>query len=218
IDLRDTEAQRPEPIPKGVYCLEIEVKGGSAGREDCLRVAKNQRSPLLVLECTVIGGTYNGRKVWDYITVDLDESDRDDVPPIPSDKLEGLRTSVRMGRNRVRAIVDSANGLHPSDHSAATDAKRLLESYEALDGLRIYGQVDIRPATAKYAASNCLDFVVTIEDPSYPKEPAKVPAKGVVQLRRTATADPDDEIPFALAFFIISAVAWLVAGGSTLIA
>src|SRR5262249_51294068 len=128
IDLRDTEAQRPEPIPKGVYCLEIEVKGGSAGREDCLRVAKNQRSLLLVLECTVIGGTYNGRKVWDYITVDLDESDRDDVPPIPSDKLEGLRTSVRMGRNRGRAVVDSANGLHPSDHSAATDAKRLLES------------------------------------------------------------------------------------------
>jgi hypothetical protein len=30
--------------------------------------------------------------------------------------------------------------------------------------------------------------------------------------------DMDDEIPFVLAFFIISAVTWLVAGGSTLIA
>jgi hypothetical protein len=28
----------------------------------------------------------------------------------------------------------------------------------------------------------------------------------------------DDEIPFALAFFVVSAVAWLVAAGSTLIA
>jgi hypothetical protein len=34
----------------------------------------------------------------------------------------------------------------------------------------------------------------------------------------TPRSDMDDEIPFALAFFVVGAVAWLVAGGSTLIA
>jgi hypothetical protein len=44
-------------------------------------------------------------------------------------------------------------------------------------------------------------------------KPALVAPKAI-----TARGDMDDEIPFALAFFVAGAVAWLVAGGSTLIA
>lgn len=44
-------------------------------------------------------------------------------------------------------------------------------------------------------------------------DPAKLPAP----VRRDRKDDLDDEIPFVLAFFIINAAAWLVAGGSTLI-
>jgi hypothetical protein len=196
IDLRKTEAG-PEPFPAGIYILEIEVKGGSADREDCLRWAKNRRSALLHLEYTVVGGKHNGRKIWDYITVGFDESDKDDASPLELDRLEGFRASVRMGLNRVRAIIDSAHGLQPKDHSPAADAKRLLESYEALDGLRFCAQVDIEPARGKFSARNCVDFVITPELPDY-RPPASQPPDrtAVVQLKRTRAEDPDDEIPF----------------------
>jgi hypothetical protein len=47
---------------------------------------------------------------------------------------------------------------------------------------------------------------------------SKPPLPPPVDRTASRAQDFDDEIPFALAFFVVSAVAWLVAGGSTLIA
>jgi hypothetical protein len=197
IDLRDTDTQRDRsPIPDGVYCLKIAVKGGSADRNDCLRWAKNGRSLLLHLECTVVGGDHGGRKLWDYITCDFDESDKDDAPPLEVSKLNDFRASVRMGRARLRAILDSAYSLQPNDHSEAADAKRQLESYEELDGLIFCAQVETRPPQGKYAARNNIEFIITPDLPDYRKPPADPAGKTIVQLKRTRAQELDDEIPY----------------------
>jgi hypothetical protein len=193
IDLNDAETQRDRTlIPSGVYCLRITVKPGGAGPDGCLRQARNSRSLMLELECTVANGEHANRKVWDYITLEFDQSKRDDLPPVGSDKLEKYRTSVRMGRTKLRAIIDSAYQLQPNNDSEAARAKRRLERYDVLNGLTFYAQIESKPGGNGYGPRNYIDFIITPDLPDWPMQPAQV----ITPFRRSAAADMDDEIPF----------------------
>jgi hypothetical protein len=192
VDLNDTETQRGRSlIPPGVYELEITVKRGGAGDDGWLRLAKNQRSLMLELECKVVDGEYAGKKVWDLITVEFDETDAIHLSPIESSKLENYRTSVRMGRSRLRAIIDSAYGLEPNDDSEAVKEKRKLASYGDLHGLMFFAQVEERPGRDGYGPRNYIDFIITPDLPDWPQQPAKT----VIPLKRTLEEDLDDALP-----------------------
>jgi hypothetical protein len=63
--------------------------------------------------------------------------------------------------------------------------------------------------------------VVAVSPPKPGTGNSGIPAKPPLPPSKTAAARPDDmddSIPFVLAFFIVSAVTWLIAGGNTLIA
>jgi hypothetical protein len=202
IDLTDTGTQRQsdDPIPAGVYRLRAKVKAGTAGTYHLLKIAKNGVSLMLVLECTVIEGEHQDRKVWDYITCELDEQGT--ITPLPQDKLQKLQTSARLGRNRLRAIIDSAYKLDPNDKSeAAQEVRRRFDSYAAFDGIKFWAQVEERPAANGYGPSNNIDFIITPDLPDYPQEasapPTATPNKpsssgGPMSLRD----DMDDTVPF----------------------
>src|SRR5215472_1076734 len=64
IDLNEAETQGDrELIEPGVYGLEIHVKEGHAGADGWLKLAKNQRSLMLQLECKVVSAVTNKGKV-----------------------------------------------------------------------------------------------------------------------------------------------------------
>jgi hypothetical protein len=193
IDLRDTETQFDRTIPAGVYGLQITVKPGGEGPGGFLRRAKNRRQLMLELECTIATGEHKERKVWDYITLALDESERGDALPIPADQLSKFHTTVRLGRIRLRAILDSAYGLDPNDRSEATDAKRQLGSYGELNGLTFYAQVETKPGGNGYGPRNVVEFIVTPDLPDYPTQPTQ---QAIVPFKRTLEQELDDEIPF----------------------
>jgi Protein of unknown function (DUF669) len=86
IDLNDTEGRTL--IPPGVYALKIQVNYGNAGSDGVLRRAKNGHSLMLELECTVLDSKHAGRKIWEYLTVELD----DNGSPLAADKLDKLKT------------------------------------------------------------------------------------------------------------------------------
>jgi len=191
VDLNDAETQRDRSlIPPGVYCLEITVKRGGAGEDGWLKLAKNLRSLMLSLECKVVGGDYAGKKVFDLITLEFDETDSIHLSPIDPGKLDNYRTSVRMGRSRLRAIVDSAHALDPKDNSFVAKEKRKLMSYGDLMGLQFYAQVEEQPAREGYGPRNVIDFIITPDLPDYPKPSANT----AVALKRTAAEDLNDEI------------------------
>jgi len=194
VDLND--AKSDELLSSGVYCLEITVVPGRDGEDGYLRRAKNMRSLMLELIYKVVGGERAGFKMWDYITVDLDETDDPaNLPPLDPDKLANFRTSVRMGRVKVRAIVDSACGLLPNDDSDDAKAKRRFNSYGELHGLKFYGQVEQRPGHDGYGPRNYVDFVITPDLPDYPQQSTQ-PTKAVAPLKRTVAQDLDDDLPF----------------------
>jgi hypothetical protein len=186
IDLNDTEGRTL--IPPGVYALKIQVNYGNAGSDGVLRRAKNGHSLMLELECTVLDSKHAGRKIWEYLTVELD----DNGSPLAADKLDKLKTSVRIGRNKLRDIVDSAHHLDPNDTGEAAQKKRRLESYGELDELVFWAQIEKRAGDNGYGPRNYIDFVITPNLPDYPKKKEKEKAQTVVPVE----PDMDDSIPF----------------------
>jgi hypothetical protein len=192
INLNDTPTQRDRELaPPGVYCLKAEVTPGGAGDGGILRRAKNGRSLMLELKCEVVGGKHAGRYIWDYPTVELDDSGNGSLKPLDNETRINLQTSVRLGRVRVRAIIDSALGLDPNDRSPEAEKKRTLESWGEIDGLTFWAQVDERSGEGKYGPSNFIDFVIVPGDPMYPKT-----TQAVVP-RKSREEDMDDAIPFS---------------------
>jgi hypothetical protein len=179
IDLNDVPVDR-ELIEPGIYRLEISVKEGHGGTDGWLKLAKNQRSLMLQLECKVIDAVtkkgehtsseHAGKVVRDWITLEFDETDAIHLPAITVAELERYRTSVRLGRKKLRAIVDSAHALDPNDDSFVAKEKRKLASYDELNGLRFYAQIEERAGQGKYGPSNTIDFVITPDLPDYPKQ------------------------------------------------
>ena len=86
IDLNDVQVDR-ELIEPGIYGLQIAVKEGHSGKDGWLKLAKNQRSLMLELECKVTAAVtkkgeltpseHNGKVVRDWITLEFERNRRD---------------------------------------------------------------------------------------------------------------------------------------------
>jgi hypothetical protein len=66
------------------------------------------------------------------------------------------------------------------------------ESWDGLTGLKFWAQTKNRPAQNGYGPSMDIDFIITAEDPAYPRT-----AKELVPVpRKSAREELDDEIPY----------------------
>ena len=192
-------------LPAGVYQLKVEVVSGGRGPDGTLTLAKNGCTMHVQLVYTVNAGDYRNRKIWDYLTVTLDEhavvldEHGNPLPPLEAaKKLDKLRTAVRMGRSKIKALINSARGLNPDDKSAATEARRSIESHDDLNGMIFWADVGVRAGSGGYGPSNFVDYIVQPGDPDYPKAAAQeAPSMAVVLAPpRTAAEEMSDEIPF----------------------
>jgi hypothetical protein len=200
VNLNEAEDMNRGVAPPGPYWLKARLKRGGAGEDGLLRLARNQHGLMVELECTIIDNDeWRGQKLIDYITVGLQEYDPSDIdaPPIFADKKEGLQTAARIGLSKLKALVNSAYGLMPSDTSAEACEKRTLESYAVLDGICFMAQVEVRPSEGKYRERNVIDFIITPDDPAY--KPRGSTSKAVAtraKPKSTVQDDRDDQIPF----------------------
>jgi hypothetical protein len=212
INYADAE-DRLAPIPAGMYELKVEVMLGTYGEDNTLMLAKNGCSMHVAFVYTVNKGDYRKRKIWDYVTVAIDESAASRLKPA---ELNKLHTAVRIGRSKIKQLINSARGLDPDDKSEATDAKRVINSHEDLTGMIFWAEVGERPGSGGYGPSNYIDHILQRGDADYPEaatqaraiSPAKsaaanggAPAESKPPLppSRIAPAkkdDLDDEVPF----------------------
>lgn len=98
--------------------------GGYATRSE------NTGAVYLDCEFTVMGGKFNKRKVWSNV---------------------GLYSSKgpkwgQMGRSFIRAALESARGIKPSDQSEAAMKARMVNGLADLDGLEFVAQIDVQKA------------------------------------------------------------------------
>lgn len=191
LDLNEAERQGGQLIPPGPYWVRSKIKARGAGDEGLLRAAKNGPTIMLELVLTVASGEHAGHTLVDLITVDYDP----DLGPL-SGKDDNFKAARRIGRAKLRAIIESARNIRPDDDTPEAQEGRRVESFLEFDNLTFAVQIDEQPARNGFRARNIVDFVIVPGDPAYPAGVgAPAPAGGSQVVVRERGMD-DEMIPF----------------------
>src|SRR6516165_5035274 len=107
-DLNKPGTQRSfDVIPENTICvLQMKIRAGGAGDasdQGWLKRAGNKLSEGIDCECTVVGGDYNGRKIWQLFTIRGSE---------PGHAQAGV-----ISMQFFRALFESAKGVRSDDKS-----------------------------------------------------------------------------------------------------
>jgi hypothetical protein len=158
INLNDVKPDR-DLVPPGIYQLRGKLKPGGAGEAGALVLSKSGCLEMIRLECAIINNKHAGQKVWEYISINFLA---DQVSPSASpEEIEGYKEAVRIGRLKLRALIDSAREIDPKDNSDEAQKRRDLADYFDLDGLTFWAWIDTKPGKGGYADKSVIWFIIT---------------------------------------------------------
>jgi len=149
-----------EVIPQGTIA-KVHMKIRPGGYDDPAKgwtggyATRSEATGAVYLDCeyTVIGGKYNKRKVWSLIGLHS--------PKGP--KWES------MGRSFLRAALESARGIKPSDASDTAMKARQISGFADLNGLEFVVKIDVEEAEAGsgYSDKNKINNVIPVGHKDY---------------------------------------------------
>jgi hypothetical protein len=131
-----------------IAVVQLNVRAGDAGEDGILKRSKTGTSEGLDCELVVVGGEYDKRKFWDWMTV--------------SGTTDGHKQAADITHRKLRAIIECARGIKPADVSEAAKKARVAE-YADFDGIRFLAQIGVEPAKGDYRAKNFLAQIITPE-------------------------------------------------------
>ena len=116
----------------------------------CITLGRNEGTAYLNCEFVILEGKYAKRKVFDKIGI------------------EGNEKWVNAGKARIKAILESANGISPRDTSEKAVKARQIESYLDLNGLDIVIKIGIEhDSTGIYQDRNRVAAIITPDHAQY---------------------------------------------------
>lgn len=159
MNFADAEEQTGDLIPHKTP-VKVVMKIRAGGHNDSQQgwsggYATMAESGAVYLDCefTVMGGKYNKRKIWSLIGLHS--------PKGP--KWAG------MGRSFIRAALESARGVAPSDTSERAMSARQINGLGDLDGLEFAAFVDVQKAEegSGYSDKNVIQNVIPATHKDY---------------------------------------------------
>jgi hypothetical protein len=158
-----------------VAVVQLNIRPGDAGENGILKRSKTGEAEGLDCELIIVGGPYDKRKFWEWLTV--------------SGTTDGHAQAADISRRKLRAILESARGIKPTDVSEAAKKARVA-AYADFNGIRFLAQIGVEPAKGDYRPKNFLAQIVTPERKEWqPVEQVAPPAAAAV-----ATAKPGNVI------------------------
>jgi hypothetical protein len=147
-DFNYAGAQRSfDLIPDGtIAVVHLTIRPGDAGLDGILKRTKNGDAEGLDCELTVVDGEYAKRKLWSYMLV--------------GGTTDGHAQAADISIRRLRAIIESARGILPTDVSEAAKKARVV-GYADFDGIRFLCKIGVEPARDGYKAKNIVAEVIT---------------------------------------------------------
>ncbi len=171
-DFNDAEQQTSfDLIPKGTLAkVRMTLKPG--GFDDAARgwtdgyatESFDTGSVYLAAEFVVLQGEYVRRKLWSNIGLYSPKGD----------------TWGNMGRTFIRAVLNSAYGVLPSDQSPEAQNARRIASFAALDGIEFVARIDVEK-DSKGENRNVVKIAIEPDHKDYAAlmgVPSKVPTGG----------------------------------------
>lgn len=148
-DLNSASEQRTgDLIPDGtIVNVHMTVRPGNSGEGGWLKRSKAGDSQALDCEFTVLDGAYAKRKFWSLMTME--------------GTTEGHAKAAEISAARLRAILESVNGIRPDDESPNAAVKRRVNSLGEFDGVRFVAKVGIEKGKDGYKDKNSLAAVIT---------------------------------------------------------
>ena len=133
---------------------DIEISEFGAGQ--WFKQSQSSKAKWMELEFTIIGGEFDRRKFWDRIFVDGDKMGQSGIPQ-----------AKEIGLSTLRQIIESANGLDPTDMSEAAQQRRNISGIMDLNGMEICAKIGIKRGTNGYSDSNKLTAAMTPNQTGY---------------------------------------------------
>ena len=129
-----------------IAVVQLNIRPGDTGEDGLLKRSKTGEAEGLDCELVVIGGDYDKRMFWEWLTV--------------SGTTDGHAQAADISSRKLRAILESARGIKPADVSEAAKKARVAE-YTDFDGIRFLAQIGVETAKGDYRAKNFIAQVVT---------------------------------------------------------
>jgi hypothetical protein len=167
LDFNNADDAKFELIPEGIYRLCARVKTGS----ECsvLKTTKSGMLQYLDLELTVESPVeFKGRKLRDRINCHYVGPEASKVAG-NHDEIGRFRASARIGRSRLKGILESAHNIDPHDHSPEAQEKRRISNLLEFDLLSFVGKVVIEKGTNGYRDKNVLRYPIKNDMVEWPK-------------------------------------------------
>jgi hypothetical protein len=176
LDLSDAPEQRADgaTIPDGTYAKVVAQlrPGGVDGVDEIdrglLRQSQTSDARMLDFEFTVSWPPAHAKKkFWQLMTVTGGKVDE-----------KGSSIAWNITKTTLRAMIDSALGLDPSDNSAATIVKRQVRGFSDFDRIEFVARIGVEVGGdngrgGTYADKNTLSRVVTPDTAEWQKWGAK---------------------------------------------
>ena len=144
-------------------------------------LSKAGSSIYLACEFVVLSGEYENRKIWSNIGLHSDKS----------------TLYAEIGRDTIRAILNSARGLHYKDKSPEAEKLRTIRTFADLDNLICVAEITINDQGDK--PRNEIKTIITpdhIEYIEFMKENSSKLPTGLANSKQSAAELISDEIPF----------------------
>lgn len=165
-DFNEAEPQRAgggELIPDNTIALVVaKLRPGGTGPDGWLKGSQTG-CEMMDFEFTIDGGDYDRRKLWGLYVV--------------SGCTEGHEKAANISRSRLRAMLESARGIMPTDTSPDAVAGRRANGYADFDGISFCAKIGVEqgglkdktagPNSERYADKNVIKAVITPDDADY---------------------------------------------------
>ena len=145
--------------------------------------SKSGTCVYLACEFVVLSGQYEHRKIWSKIGLHSDNS------PLYAE----------IGRSMIKAILNSARGLHSKDKSLEAEKQRQIKSFADLDNLQVVAEITIK--TSGDQPRNEIKTIITPDHARYSEfmdeRSGKFPINyGVAGSQQQSSELTSDEVPF----------------------
>lgn len=170
VDVSDAEEQKSFGlIPDGTFvkCIgHIRPGGASIPNQDPMdtglfKGSKTSDAMMLDFEFTVMAGAYAHRKFFENFVVSGGAVDE-----------KGVSKGWNMTKSRIRAMLESAQGVDPKDVSPQAKAARIIAGFKQLDGIPFYVKLRVeeggdKPGGGSYNDKNVIERIVVPGDEEY---------------------------------------------------